>query len=236
MPSSFDNLKNSAIATGIAEVLTLPICTIKTNYQNSSSTSIKCTTQSIYNKSGIKGFYKASFPAISSQIFSTTTKYVFYQWLNDQNYKYNNKVTNGIAAGIMSSLMTHPIDMIKIYRQMNTNFKPEIKKYGPMVFYRGYSKTFGKILLSSALFFPLYDMYYEKTSNAIVSSFGSAVTSTLIMHPVDYLKTRHIYNLPLYQGFNPKIYYKGLSLNLLRIVPHFMIVMTIIDYLKNNKN
>ena len=48
--NNLENFKNSAIATAIAEVATLPICTIKTNYQNTNSTSIIQTIKNIYNQ------------------------------------------------------------------------------------------------------------------------------------------------------------------------------------------
>ena len=62
----------------------------------------------------------------------------------------------------------------------------------------------------------------------------AALTSTIIIQPLDYLKTRHIYGQSLYEGGfkNLSSYYKGLSLNLMRIVPHFMITMLMIEYLK----
>ena len=225
-----DNLKKSAFSTALAEIITLPICTIKTQYQNTASNSIIGTFRDILKTEGFKGFYNASVPAILSQTFSTSSKYVMYRYFEEK--KYANKMINGMASGFFSSLVTHPIDSLKIHWQMRTPFLPEYNKYGPSLFYRGYSKTFGKMMLSSSLFFPLYDYLYQKSNkNAIVASFGSALISTTTMQPLDYLKTRHIYNQPLYQGWNPAIYYKGLSLNLLRVVPHFMIVMTSIDYL-----
>lgn len=226
---SYTNLINSMAATGIAEIITLPICTIKTNYQNSNSNSIIGSAKDIYAKHKLMGFYKASFSAISSQMISTSFKYTIYRHLEDN--KYNNKVVNGIISGIMTSMITHPIDVIKIHRQMNASFISEFKKVGLPLFYRGYSKSLTKVMISSSLFFPLYDYFKEHTSGSLSASFLSATASTLIMSPVDYLKTRHIYNQPLYQGLNPVHYYKGLSINLLRIIPHFMITMTIIDLL-----
>jgi len=47
------------------------------------------------------------------------------------------------------------------------------------------------------------------------------------------MKTRQIYGLPWFQGYHPRLYFKGLSLNLIRIVPHFVIVMTTVDVLRN---
>ena len=226
------NIINSATATAIAEIVTLPICTIKTRYQNTQSNSIQQTIKSIYRTSGIKAFYAASVPAISSQVLSTSSKYVLYRHFEDQHFSYSNKMFNGMISGIMSSLITHPIDSIKIHFQMNTSFMAQLKQHGIGLFYRGYSKTFSKTALGSSLFFPLYDYSNSLFNNPFYASFCSAVISTSIIHPLDYLKTRHIFGLPLYQGYNPITYYKGLTLNLLRVVPHFMIVMTTIDYLK----
>lgn len=226
---SYTNLINSMVATGVAEIITLPICTIKTNYQNSNSNSIIGSAKDIYAKHKLMGFYKSSTAAIFSQMISTSFKYTIYRHLEDN--KYNNKVANGIISGVMTSMITHPIDVIKIHRQMNASFVTELRKVGPSLFYRGFSKSLSKTIIASMLFFPLYDYFKQNTGgNPLIASFMSATTATLIIHPVDYLKTRHIYNQPLYQGLN-LIYYKGLSINLLRIIPHFMITMTIIDLL-----
>lgn len=226
------NIGASAIATTIAEIITLPICTIKTNYQNTSSQSITNLVKKMYYQNGIKVFYAASPAAILSQVISTSTKYTLYQLLEDQNFKYSNKIFNGMASGIISSLITHPLDCIKIHLQMSTPFIPELRKNGFGLFYRGYSKTFSKVCVASSLFFPIYDYANNIFHNSFYASVSSSIISTTIMHPIDYLKTRHIYGLPLYQGWNPMIYYKGLVLNLARIVPHFVIVMTTIDFLK----
>jgi hypothetical protein len=113
--------------------------------------------------------------------------------------------------------------------------------------YRGYSKTFLKIVCSSSLFFPLYHEFSEQINTkfnssqkkssvvpTMVAATASGTLATIIMHPADFLKTRHVYNLPYFMGFNPKFYYKGLSVNLLRVVPHFNLVMIGIEQLKQN--
>lgn len=230
---SLNNFYSSLIGTGIAEIITLPICTLKTNFQNSNHQSIKELTKKIYLKHGIKAFYNASFPAIAGQMISTSTKYTIYKYLtsNEKN-PIKNRFVNGMIGGITSSLMTHPLDVIKVHLQMNYNFTSELKKEGFKLFYRGYSKTFTKIAISSSCFFPIYDTIFDKIPNPLISSTVSGFISAIIMHPVDYLKTRHMSGKPLYQGYNPLVYYKGLTLNLLRIVPHFIITMTTIEYLK----
>lgn len=231
------NLVNSAIATTVAEFATLPICTVKTNYQNTSGVTISDTIKKIYGRDGIIGFYRASLPTVGSQVVSTSSKFMLYRWLEGLGLPYTNKITNGIMAGITSSLVTHPMDYVKVHWQMKKPIRQELANYGPMVMYRGYSKTMGKIVLSSSLFFPLYDTFASQLRSmnvehwASISAFGSSFVATLIMHPIDYLKTRHIYAQPLYQGFNPKTYYKGITLNLARVVPHFTIVMSIVELL-----
>jgi hypothetical protein len=234
--SSFDRVINSATATCVAEIVTLPICTLKTVYQNTNSKSIIETAKNIYVKTGIAGFYKASVPAIMSQMFSTSSKYTFYKKLEDANLPYTNKIVNGLLSGIMASIFTHPIDVVKIHWQMNDSLKQGIKENGLGVFYRGYSKTLSKVSMGSALFFPLTDHFKQTTDNIMLASLYAGFVSTLIIHPLDYLKTRHIYNQPLFQGFNPMFYYKGLTLNMMRILPHFVIVMTGIDVMNKYVN
>lgn len=238
--SILHNVMASSAATALAEFTTLPVCTIKTNFQNQcskSSLSIPQTIKKIYNLSGIKGFYAASPAAIASQVISTSSKYVLYRYFEDKNMKYSNKLLNGLISGVITSLFTHPLDCIKIYMQMGSSQKKrsfinDLKEFGPKLFYRGYDKTLFKTCVGSSLFFPLYDTINTYTDSYFLASLMSAIISTTAVQIFDYLKTRHIYGLPLYQGLNPKTYYKGYTLNLMRVVPHFMIVMISIEHFK----
>ena len=228
--NSLKNMCSAALGTGVAEIMTLPICTIKTNYQNTenmlSNKTIPQVIVDIYKRNGLSAFYKASLPAIFGQMFSTTSKYVLYRYLvNNPEYPIKNRFINGMTAGIISSLATHPMDVARVHLQMGHNLPKVIQTY-----YRGYSKTLIKIAVSSSLFFPLYDTFRDKFDNQLLSALASGTVATICMHPVDYLKTRHMAGLKLYQGYNPITYYRGLTLNLMRIVPHFVITMTLIDY------
>ena len=129
-----------------------------------------------------------------------------------------------MTAGLISSLATHPMDVARVHLQMGQSMPGRFKMY-----YRGYSKTFAKIAISSSLFFPLYDTFREHIRNPTLSAMASSTVATVLIHPVDYLKTRHMAGLSLYNGFNPITYYRGICLNLARIVPHFMITMSIIE-------
>lgn len=225
------NLAVSAGATLVAEVCTLPICTIKTNFQNGTYTSIAATAQAILRRDGLRGFYKASLPATLAQVLSTTSKYTLYQKLESvtHNTPYYNRFLNGLTAGVISSLMTHPLDIIKVHMQMNTRFLPVLQTVGPKVIYRGYSKTLGKICVSSLLFFPLYDYFKEMTGSPTVAALGSSTIACTAMQPLDYMKTRQIYGVQHQHGLQVSKYFRGLSLNLMRVIPHFVIVMCAIE-------
>ncbi len=231
--NTYKNILVSSSATVVAEFLTLPICTIKTNFQNISDMKFQPriwdVTKSIYNRGGISPFYAASFPAIFGQIFSTTSKYTLYRYFESNNeYPVKNKFLNGMTAGIISSIFTHPMDVIKVHLQMGKR----IGMNDINIFYKGYSKTFLKIGISSSLFFPLYEIIQKKIENPFLSAGSSGIVACFLMHPVDYLKTRHMAGLKLYDGWDPRVYYRGLSINLLRIVPHFVVTMVVIEKLK----
>ena len=238
----------SALGAGVAEIATLPICTVKTNFQNH-HLSIINTIKKIYHKSGIKGFYSASYPAIGGQIISSASKYTLYNGLTEF---IPNVFLAGAISGFLSSLITHPIDVIKIYQQMNTPFYLDLRKEGPKLFYRGYSKTFIKATIGSSLFFPLFDtlkdytLYIPKFAHGKfcqrnevslpLAALGSALISTSIMQPIDYMKTRQVYGNSIKLGFNPINYYRGYGLNLTRIVPHFVIMMLTLEAVKAQLN
>ena len=225
---------HSAIATVVAEMVTLPICTVKTQYVNSTSTNITHVCQKMYKEHGIRAFYRASVPSVMSQAFSTSTKFGIYDCMRKRGVA---PVLSGIISGIGSSLLTHPMDVFKIYWQMNSAVKSQINEHGLKVLYRGYSKSLVKVVTGSVLFFPLTDKFRSLSIvkdpfiNTFIASAGAAVVSTLVIHPVDYLKTRHVYGNAWTERWNPMAYYKGVSLNLLRVVPHFTIVMCIIHIL-----
>lgn len=233
-------LLNSAIGTAIAEFVMAPVCLLKTNIHNNNQT-IPQTIKEIYQNHGIKGFYSASLIAMSTQVFSTSSKYFLYKTicekrgLNDTKYGglTNNIFINNTFGCIIISLITHPLDCIKVNQQMHTS--QLIKKIidDPRILYRGYSKTFFKTVISAPLFFPLQETIKSFTNDTFSASVISATIATIAMQPLDYLKNRHIYGNSLYdkQGF--RIYFRGLSLNLLRVVPHFTIVISVTDYLNS---
>lgn len=230
----FNNFTVSAIATLVAELFTAPICLIRTNVINTGFQAKKISIQ-IYNEGGIKAFYRASLPAVCGQVFSSASKFALYTWLN-KNYNETNdqfkRIINGIITSISVSILTHPIDSIKDHLQMGESvfYKFKIR---PLVIYDGFSKTLIKASLSGAFFFPLYELIKDKTNSSVISGITSAVISTILMQPLDYMKKRQIYGLTFSYN-NLRIMFTGLELNLFRVIPHFTIMMFLIEKLKTN--
>jgi hypothetical protein len=233
-----DTFKTSILASSIAEIITLPICTIKTIYQtNLKYASIKSAAAEIYRSRGIAGFYNSSAWAVLSQTTSTATKFTAYSYFQiyrktPQENLFGNMI-NGMMSGIISTIFVHPIDVVKVHKQNNFNFLKELKLVGPKLFYRGSSKSLTKNIILTSLIFPFYDFYKYHIKNIYIASICSAITASLILHPIDYLKIRQISDQQLYpKNSGIRYYYRGFHINLMRVIPHFMITMACIEYFK----
>lgn len=243
---SFTDIIASTISTVFAEIITIPICTVKTNYQtNLNYKSIINVTNDIYKAHGIYGFYNSSMSAMTSQIVSTSTKFTAYNYIKEKRHTeqkdIKNNILNGSLSGIISSVFTHPLDVIKVHNQNQLSIMNEIKTHKMSIFYRGYSKSLFKNIALTSLIFPFYDFYKYHFNNSIISAGLSAITASIFLHPIDYLKIRHISNQSLYINYTgllnfTKYYYRGLHINLMRIIPHFVITMVITEKIKEKLN
>lgn len=221
-----ENLFSSVIGTLFAEVITLPICTVKTVYQNNNTLTISQTIKKIYEDSGSRGFIQAYRPAIFSQVISTASKYYFYEIIKkyrktEKSDIFNNSI-NGLAGGIIGSIFSHPVDVWKNYLQRNEKFPFS----NPKIYYQGYNASIYKNAVLYSCLFPVYDFYSSKTSNPYLASIGTSLTISIIIQPVDYYKTIKM------AGNKPSNWYRGYTIMLARSLPHFAITMGITEYLK----
>lgn len=231
----YSKFYNSAMATGVAEIATQPICLVRTRLINNNKINISSIIKEIYHEQGILGFYRASLPAVASQMLSTSLKYGIYS--NILADTFLDKIRNGILGGILVVTITNPIDVIKVNIQMG-NFK--LLNHPFSFFYRGYSQALYKAILGGAIYFPFKDKLQEITNNNVLASIGSAFTAITLCQPIDWAKTRLmngnlILTLSDFRKGNLintlKSVYTGYTLNLARVVPHFTITMVISDYL-----
>ena len=141
-----------------------------------------------------------------------------------------NNMINGAISGGLTSILCHPLDVIKIHQQENRRIITEFKNMGPKLFYRGYSKGLSKQVINSTILFPTYDFYKYYFHNHFIASALSAFTIVTILHPLDYFNVRHIANGKINYK-NILGYYRGYHINLMRIIPHFCITMVVIEFL-----
>ena len=125
-----------------AELITLPICTMRINYAASVILNEKRNivypvrlhhlAQNIYNSRGLYGFFNSSPMAILSQVVSATSKYTIYDFLKRHfGTTQNDWMVNsgfGAIAGVTGAFITQPIDRVKTLRQYDDG-KPT-RSYG----------------------------------------------------------------------------------------------------------
>jgi hypothetical protein len=236
----------NACGTVVAEIVTIPICTIKTNYQTGNFKTVRETTKYIYKTNGIKGYFNASYSAIISQLVSSTSKFTFYKILKEKrktaDTDIKNNMLNGCISGVSGGFLAHPFDVVKNYQQRGEAITNGLNKYGPNMFYHGFSQTIGKNIALYSILFPTYDYYKSllKETKPLIANIDNAsilaapmttLTTALILQPIDFLKVRMMANKSISLGWNPLTYYKGLSLHVMRALPHFTITMVITDYI-----
>ena len=226
-----EHLVSSIIGSGCAEVLTLPICTVKTIYQTNtlSGKTISQIISYIYLTNGFKGFFQASVPAITSQILSTSSKYYLYHQIKsyrqtDPNDLLSNSF-NGALGGVGGSLLSHPFDVWKNYMQRDQR----LQKLNLSTLYSGYSGSFVKNIVLYSILFPVYDFYKLHIGNTVLAAIGTTLTCSIVTQPVDYYKTVLMSGSKFTSWSNP---YKGFGLMVSRSIPHFIISMSITDYIK----
>jgi hypothetical protein len=222
---------SSCIGSACAEILTLPICTIKTIYQTqtvSKLTPLQITTN-LYKTKGINGFFQASTPAVISQVFSTSSKYYLYHKIKDYRQTADSDVIsnsiNGGLGGLGGSLLSHPFDVWKNHSQRGQ----ELLNLRMKTLYSGYSGTVAKNILLYSVLFPTYDFYKLHVTSPLLASTLTSITCSLVTQPLDYYKTVLMSGNKFLGWTNP---YKGYNLMMLRIIPHFTISMTITDNIK----
>lgn len=233
--SNIKKMSTTALATLFAEILTQPICVVKTNYQISKMTTLQ-TIKHVYNNFGLNGFFMASYPAVISQVVSTTSKFTIYEKLKQYRQTnpddvFNNSI-NGVIGGIIGCTITHPIDVWKNFNQRGKSIVDYFKislatKTLISSFYVGYLGSLGKnIVLYSALF-PLNDYFKNKFGSVMISAPVTTITISLILQPMDYYKTVVI------AGHKPTHYFRGLHLIMGRSIPHFFLTMQLIEFFRD---
>lgn len=222
-----DSFVCNAIGTLTAEIITLPICTIKTVYQNQQQHSARESIRWIYETYGWRGFISASKPALLSQVVSTSSKYGLYQMMKPENPdRMIERMMVGAFSGIIGSFFHHPIDVWKVHVQQGKIW--EWRKWN--TWYSGYMGTISKNIVLYSCLFPFYDFYEEHLPEGWgwMKAPCTTMTVSLFVQPFDY------YRVVRMSGGKPdwRKSYRGYGWMVGRAIPHFAITMWMTEQLK----
>lgn len=235
--SLYINCFSSCVGTLLAEIATLPACTVKTIYQNNKSLTIPETIRTIIKTQGTRGFFTASSPAIITQVLSTSSKFTLYEKIKQirktENSNWIDNSINGIISGLTGSLITHPFDVWKNFSQRNENYwvylknlsRQSLGEFIKLGLYPGYTGSIGKNIALYSTLFPLNDWYKSKFDSVYISAPLTTLTVSLIVQPFDYYKVVKI------AGNKPSQPFRGFTLMLARNIPHFTITMCVADWI-----
>lgn len=253
----FSSMATGAVAGAAAEILTHPIYTVK-NTMETSRKKLFASVELVLKSKGVGGFYSGVQFSTTRQIFSTGARFGFYRpveaWVSSMEAMnsrfYAAKFLSGAISGLVSNFVVHPFDVLCITAQragvpitaglVGPTIRERLAKEGIAFVYSGFSVGFLRNFLVGALVFPLNDaaVHLFKVRGLDTAVYTKAVApitasliATSIIQPIDFVKTRWTQKQPLWFGWNPRTYYRGWSMNMLRVVPHFFTVNLVIQAL-----
>jgi solute carrier family 25 citrate transporter 1 len=246
--------------SGFVEVsICHPLDTIKTRVQNRNSNTFK-TIKNIYNKEGIKGYYRGLTAVYLSVIPKNAIRFSSFHYYNSI---INNNFYSGLLAGMTEAIViVNPTEVckIRIQSQYNSVRNPEsiikykniyqtifliLKEEGISPFYRGIIPTVLRQSLNQATNFYFFNLLKnEYDLNPFISGCISGSIGPIFNNPLDVIKTKiqtSIHQIKMLDIINSIIkndgikgFYKGLFPRLLRIIPGQGITFTVYDYLQKN--
>ena len=259
---TLNNIFSSAIGTFVAEIVTLPICTLKTVYQNNPTFTILDTYKHIYyygqshNKNySYRGFFQASSPAIISQIVSTSSKYSAYEFIKnirntniiedntnivgekDNKIILLNNSMNGIVGGLMGSIVTHPFDLWKNFVQRNESYIHHLEKHNKniksLITNGLYQGYTGSIAKNIVLYASLFPLLDYYQSLTPHFWLASLGTTLSVSLLIQPFDYYKVVKMANVEGKIIKNPFRGFSLLLARSIPHLFITMSLTKFLHN---
>ena len=176
------NSKNfiAGVSAGTIESIlwTAPTERIKILQQKTATNSLKYKSsyyiiKDLYYNQGLRGLFIGTSPTIMKQSLSIGSRFWCYEKLKNYFMDANNHVNplttifiGGIAGGI-STLINHPIDVIKSYIQANESSKEGIiscgkkiiKKNGYLGLMKGLNARFTRVVIAQGVTFAVYESY-----------------------------------------------------------------------------
>lgn len=229
------------LASSAGLTASYPIDTLKVYLQNQKT---KMTAREaifeIYKKGGIPSFYRG---LMTQLIFTTPFKSLrLIMYTTVKNNLPKNKILSealaGISAGVIQSIFTNPIEVIKTRFQMQ-----KIPVFLPSATFHGFPATLMRDSVMTGVYFPAYTVMKKRNPNhLIINSVLATIPGCLLSVPFDVVKTRQqtnkekdlVKNMLNNEGICS--FFRGIEQRLLKAVPQLAITMTIFNYLSDFSN
>jgi hypothetical protein len=222
-----------AIGGGVAEACVMPLCTMMTfvatnpkDHLNWKTTWTRFKARQPHHKVTLSSWFPSAHWQIGTQMGSTSTKFGFYELLKSV-FPDQSKYLLGTLSTLCAISLTHPLDTIKINRQLSS---PKTR-FTPKELYKGFLPAVTKGMVGGVTFFPLRDTFLERNWSEGKSNTASALLSTTAMHGFDMAKRRaQAQHTPL-RISDVGQYFKGpgLVFNYVRVGFHFNIQMMVVE-------
>jgi Mitochondrial carrier protein len=234
------NVIFSCSSAGIAELITLPLDTIKVNIQTApNKTKIYPIIDSIWTKYGVKGFYNSVFASIGRQTTMTGIRLGLYDYYKPQK----GQIMVGAMCGLVGNLASMPFDVLKTKMQKNpkeyrTTIQSITKIYNAKHlkgFYVGLVPTVQRSMLISGVQLPLYTNLQKMIpiDNLFIRTTMVSVITTMIVtsvvYPFDLCKSIMMTQkdkqtvFQILKDLKLRKIYNGVSVGVGRAIPHFLI-------------
>lgn len=218
---------NSIIPTllgvSCAELITLPICTLKSIYQVEDKNMKQSINKMIKNPLCI---IKSSLPAVYVQVINSFYKLTLFNHLKCYTSSKLDLILLGILISTSNILLSHPIDYIRVCIQTNQKYQLNFSNIT-----KGILSNFYKQVVAGSLYLPLREILKNNYPTVESWKLGllAAFIGTCIVHPFDYFKT-YLMGNSLDTKINISKAYRGLHINLTRILPHFVLMTELTEY------
>lgn len=231
-------------------LFTCPFDVIKTRLQSSKRNKMKSMfvprmMHHIYKTEGLKALWKGIGPNLLGVIPARAIYFTVYSQTKQKVSNYTNienlvYITSAIAAGVVTSLTTNPLWMIKTRMQLqskktyNNSFdclQKVCKHEGFFALYRGLTASLIGISESTIQWLVYEDMKqrFEYPTSPFINAAFSKLIAALIAYPHEVVRTRmreRNQNLSFLQTFlqirkeGLRAMYGGLGPHLMRVVPN----------------
>lgn len=224
------------LASSVGLTASYPVDTIKVYLQNQKERiTSKDAIKEIYQKGGIKGFYRGLYSQLLFTMPFKSIRLIIYSIIKKNLSKESIKTEfiAGSTAGVIQSIFTNPIEVVKTRYQMN---KQPILQWN--LFYHGFPATLMRDSMMTGIYFPVYAILKKRNEKKIlINSVLATIPGCLLSVPFDVIKTRQqtdnqprlVYNMLKNEGISS--FFKGTNQRLLKAIPQLAITMTIFNYL-----